>query len=266
MFTIYKITNIQNGKIYIGQTSKTIKERLRMHIQSALTFGLNTHFSRAIRIYGSESFIIEPILENVGTKNEANEKEIYYIKLYNSTNQKIGYNSTPGGEGGNTYLNKSPEEMKVICSKISKNLSGEHNGNHTVIFMKDMDTDIETRFGSYADCERFFESKGYSFKRRIYVDNAKDNLIYGIQRKLFGRYIFRFENDVYKNISDFNDGHRVTPFVSINNETNEVFFGVNKSECLHHFNVSNNELNLKENRKKYTFKRLEPYEFKKYLG
>ena len=32
---IYKITNTKNNKIYIGQTTKTVSERLNKHIQEA---------------------------------------------------------------------------------------------------------------------------------------------------------------------------------------------------------------------------------------
>ena len=46
---IYKITNIQNNKVYIGQTIRPIKDRLNRHINDALHNILDTHFARAIR-------------------------------------------------------------------------------------------------------------------------------------------------------------------------------------------------------------------------
>ena len=58
---IYKITNIQNNKVYIGQTIRPIKDRFNRHINDALNNILDTHFARAIRKYGKESFIIEEI-------------------------------------------------------------------------------------------------------------------------------------------------------------------------------------------------------------
>ena len=122
--TIYKITNTKTGKIYIGKTTKSLNDRLQGHINSA-DKGNNFKLSRAIRKYGKENFIIEPI-DVADTRNELNEKEIYYIKKYNSLED--GYNMTIGGEGGNTYIDKSDEEMKAISEKISAALH-KNNGN-----------------------------------------------------------------------------------------------------------------------------------------
>lgn len=74
----------------------------------------STHFYNAIQKYGWENFKGE-ILENVNTVEEANEKEKYYISLYNSTNQDIGYNITSGG-----WNCKMAEETKRIISNKAK--------------------------------------------------------------------------------------------------------------------------------------------------
>lgn len=58
---IYKITNIQNNKVYIGQTINPIQKRFHRHIRDAMNNILDTHFARAIRKYGPENFIIEQI-------------------------------------------------------------------------------------------------------------------------------------------------------------------------------------------------------------
>ena len=116
---IYKITNIQNHKVYIGQTTRPIKDRFNRHINDALNNILDTHFARAIRKYGKENFIIEEI-DNANNQEELNQKEQYWIRYYDST--ETGYNETDAIYkcGGNTYKNKTEEEMKVIKEKISK--------------------------------------------------------------------------------------------------------------------------------------------------
>jgi hypothetical protein len=58
---IYKITNIQNNKVYIGQSIRPIKARFQRHLNDALNNVLDTHFARAIRKYGKDSFFIEEI-------------------------------------------------------------------------------------------------------------------------------------------------------------------------------------------------------------
>lgn len=125
MGKIYKLENIQNGKVYIGQTSKTLFERFQAHANAAKS-GSNLKLSRAIRKYGKESFVISEI-DSAETKEELNAKEIYWIDFYDSLNS--GYNMTLGGEGGNTYISKTEDELKEIKNKISLANRGANNGN-----------------------------------------------------------------------------------------------------------------------------------------
>ena len=53
---IYKITNIQNKKMYIGQTIRPIEERFKRHLNDAIKGNLDTHFARAIRKYGRKFY------------------------------------------------------------------------------------------------------------------------------------------------------------------------------------------------------------------
>lgn len=85
---IYKITNKINGKIYIGQ-SKNPKQRFNQHIKEKR----NSSIHNAIKKYGKNNFIFE-IIE--GPIENYNEREIYWIKYYNS--YKLGYNNTLGGD------------------------------------------------------------------------------------------------------------------------------------------------------------------------
>ena len=123
---IYKITNIQNNKVYIGQTIRPIKDRFNRHINDALHNGIDTHFARAIRKYGKESFTIEEI-DSANTQEELNQKERYWIQYYNSV--KDGYNETDAISkcGGNTYQSKTEKEMEVIKNKISEGKLGAKN-------------------------------------------------------------------------------------------------------------------------------------------
>lgn len=96
IFKIYKIVNIKNNKIYIGKTSKRLKERWSLHVNNSKN--KKFYFSKAIKKYGKENFILE-IIQFCNDEKTANELEKYYIKFYNSHNPKVGYNSTLGGEG-----------------------------------------------------------------------------------------------------------------------------------------------------------------------
>jgi group I intron endonuclease len=92
---IYKITNLVTNKIYIGQTSKTIKRRLQLHINDSKRS--NTRLSNSIKKYGGFNFIIEELFNGDLTRTEADEIETYYIKYYASQHRDIGYNIKNGG-------------------------------------------------------------------------------------------------------------------------------------------------------------------------
>lgn len=123
---IYKITNIINGKIYIGQTIRPVAYRFNRHINDAINNKLDTHFARAIRKYGPDKWELQ-IIDNAETQDELNQKEQYWIRFYNSVEE--GYNETDAINkcGGNTYQSKTEEEMGVIKEKIRQTKIGYKN-------------------------------------------------------------------------------------------------------------------------------------------
>lgn len=97
---IYKITNQINNKVYIGKTTESIEERWRHHKNDAFSPIHSEKMKHrplyaAIRKYGIENFIIEPIEEC--SLEELNQKECYWIEYYHSFQD--GYNVTCGGDG-----------------------------------------------------------------------------------------------------------------------------------------------------------------------
>lgn len=110
---IYKVTNIINNKIYIGQTIQDVKNRWYRHCsKSGISDNeMNTHFKRAILKYGKENFRVE-IIEICDSK-DLDEREKYYIRYYNS--YKSGYNSTLGGQdGAKPYKTSEDLELQII--------------------------------------------------------------------------------------------------------------------------------------------------------
>ena len=78
---IYKITNKVNGKVYIGQTTKSLKERFKAHLDSSrcTSEADHIHLYQAMNKYGTENFYIEKICD-ADTKEQLNKLEIFYIK------------------------------------------------------------------------------------------------------------------------------------------------------------------------------------------
>ena len=95
IFTIYKATNIINGKIYIGFDSKW-PNRQKNHKNSYLKLGQK--FYRAIRKYGWDNFEWSVIYQSKDKQHTLTVMEPFFIKQYNSFGQ-YGYNLTTGGEG-----------------------------------------------------------------------------------------------------------------------------------------------------------------------
>lgn len=118
MSYIYKITNIINGKIYIGKTNRTIEERFKEHCQSIYREEKRPLYS-AMKKYGIENFIIEEIEEC--PINIVDEREKYWIEYFNSF--KYGYNATIGGDG-KAYIDRElvakTYQQVQNCAKTAK--------------------------------------------------------------------------------------------------------------------------------------------------
>lgn len=93
---IYLITNLINGKQYVGQTVQGYLKRWENHCRNASSNSNHyiQYIDKAIKKYGCENFKIE-LLETVPIHLK-DEKEIYYIDLYDTYNK--GYNNTIGGD------------------------------------------------------------------------------------------------------------------------------------------------------------------------
>lgn len=116
---IYKATNKINGKMYIGQTTRSLDVRMAEHARHS-----DLPFDRAIQKYGLENFEVE-IIDTANTIEELNQKEIYWIKYYN-TYEGDGYNACLGGENSKGFRHREESKAKM-SEKKSKMYIGENN-------------------------------------------------------------------------------------------------------------------------------------------
>jgi len=109
---IYKVTDLINGKIYIGQDSKDRKNY----------FGSGLLICRAIKSRGKKNFI-KQVIDTATCLKELNEKERYWIKFYNCKDPN-GYNIMDGGQSDSRLFGDSNPsrrlEVKQKQSKITK--------------------------------------------------------------------------------------------------------------------------------------------------
>lgn len=74
---IYKIKTTASTKVYIGQTTKSIEERYKMHLAAMNMEAKKTlHLYLAMHKYGVETFSIEQI-DTASSQKELDEKEQY---------------------------------------------------------------------------------------------------------------------------------------------------------------------------------------------
>lgn len=107
---VYKITNLVNGKAYVGQTTQKLKNRWSYHKGPRSRC---MAMKAAIDKYGVENFKIEELFV-ASSKEELNVKEIEFIEIHN-TLAPNGYNLKTGGANA-VYSEESRKKM----SKASK--------------------------------------------------------------------------------------------------------------------------------------------------
>lgn len=109
-YIIYKSVNKKNGKVYIGATSSSVKERKLDHENKSSKLKLNK-FHEAISTYGAEAFNWEQI-DTVNTIDELAQKEKQYILEYNSKEE--GYNADSGGGFKKTVYQYDLDEGSLV--------------------------------------------------------------------------------------------------------------------------------------------------------
>lgn len=129
--------NMVNGKVYIGQTVRSLKERMGKHLYDGLIAKKNNYFYNALRKYGKDNFSWNVLCE-CSSVNELNQKEIELIAEHRSTERDFGYNLKSGGLGGH-HANETKEKIRIANTgykhsdvakkKMSVAKSGDGNPN-----------------------------------------------------------------------------------------------------------------------------------------
>lgn len=163
MIGIYKITNLTNNKVYIGQ-SRNIQQRFATHRSRAFNQNsedYNKYLYRAIRKYGLDNFSFE-VIEQCSIE-QLNEKEKYWIIYYNAENSDFGYNQTL-------------EDFSIASQKMTPQIL-----NDIIFDLKNTDTpikDIAEKYGFHSNMITNI-NQGHSWR--------KDDMIYPIRTYKFKR-------------------------------------------------------------------------------
>ena len=124
MIGIYKVKNIIENKIYIGQ-SKDLEKRKR----SFFNFETKRYGGRLIDIkrqeYNKSEFWEYNILTTCN-KDDLNKLEQFFIKQYNSNKFKNGYNISGGGKGNCGIKLSNETKMKISLKLKGRKFTNEH--------------------------------------------------------------------------------------------------------------------------------------------
>lgn len=122
---VYKHTNKNNGKVYIGKTCHRPEHRWN----NGLGYKYQRHFWNAINKYGWDGFEHDIIASGLNAK-EAKQLEINKIAEYGSMDPNKGYNQTAGGEGMLGWHHTEESLAKIKMSNHTRTISEETKQKH----------------------------------------------------------------------------------------------------------------------------------------
>lgn len=184
-YTIYKTTNLINGKIYIGKHETLDANDDYM--------GSGKNIKRALAKYGIENFKKE-ILFIFGNEEEMDFKEAELVTkefVLEDTN----YNICPGGQGGWGYVNNINPELRTkghnteTFNKISKSLKGRVRtdiSNSLKIAYADNRKIVAGAFSSYGVIEMSLRAQLSHVKEKRKKTRKENNFQQGKNNSQYG--------------------------------------------------------------------------------
>ena len=119
MYNIYKLTNIIDGKSYIGQTKRSVSTRINEHKFSSKKRQISA-LHTAINDFGINSFSVQTL--ETCSDEDCNIREQYWIDKFKSNDPELGYNIAKGGKGnpGLEVSESTKEKLRLRNKGFSK--------------------------------------------------------------------------------------------------------------------------------------------------
>ena len=251
---IYKITNILNGKCYIGQTIQNdgfnarykasgqgIERVYNSHkCNKNKDRNYNMHLLNSIEKYGFSNFNVNEIFDVAFSKEELNIKEKLWISFYKSIDSNYGYNSVEGGTDAKSIT------TKIIClnnKEIFDSITDSINQYHTKSMLshlsnpkkyksagKDKITNEKLIWAYYEDYLNMSEK---DIEERILFANTVRKSVEKRNRNP-STYAYRFRKIKCINTEEiFNSISEVTKKYNISTHIFKALKDINKSSGIH---------------------------------
>lgn len=181
---IYLITNLINGKQYVGQTTKGYLKRWRDHCTYANRINIDRQshqlIDKVIDKYGISNFKIE-LLETVSIEQK-DETEQFYIQKYDTYNN--GYNLTIGGDFNPMFDEKVKQHHKEIMqsTEMRNKMSKSVRNAYTDDLRKWFSNDSKQKWQNATYDQRKLMTKAFinynnSRKQKIAMLDNNDNIL-----------------------------------------------------------------------------------------
>lgn len=247
MVGIYKITNIINGKSYIGQ-SINIDKRIKEHFYKASCqkdCSYNSILHSAIRKYGEANFKIEIVVECCTDKLDELEK--YYIQEFNTLTPN-GYNILAGGQQNRRVPNCCKDCGKQITRKATycKSCAAKHQERKVENIPEKLELALMIKNDGFSKVGKYFGVSDSTIKKwcKSYgIPYLKDELIswYNLQIGIENIVSEQKEKiNVKKQVQqiDINTGE----VIAIYESARAAARALNKKNCSHITEVCNGKL------------------------
>lgn len=181
---IYMIINLVNEKVYIGK-AKCIFKRIRQHITSLnnkVKSHENNHLISSWHKYGKGNFQYKVVEYLELNETILKEKELFYIRKYNSLNSKIGYNKRLDSETGlivssetRAKLRKAQSERDIKFPHLKKQI-----GDKVSQFWKDNPDKLKEARRKVGDKIRKYKIGKFKKDTNIIIEifNSREELQY----------------------------------------------------------------------------------------
>ncbi len=208
---VYKVTNRLNGKVYVGQTTKTLEQRIKEHL--CRTVNQSTIFQNALRKYGINNFNMK-VIDHGEDRDDLNNKEQFWIKFFNCIAPK-GYNITSGGDA-------NPVCHPLVRQKISIAQTGKKRSEQTKIkiseyFKGRFVGELNSMYGRCGSESATFGRKHTEEEKQKMKDNHKD--FTGENHPKFGK---KWSEESRKKLSKSRTGIKISEEARLNMNKNRI--------------------------------------------